>query len=101
LCLDGIRYTRKHLKKWMRPQKRSVSIRFLGSDNTVIPQPLGVVDIVVPWNYPLSLCISPLISAIAAGNRCMIKMAANSSVLSDLLHTLFAEKFPQEILTIV
>ncbi|MDC1509164.1 coniferyl aldehyde dehydrogenase [Oceanospirillaceae bacterium] len=101
LCLDGIRYVRKRLKKWMRPQKRSVSIWLLGSSNTVIPQPLGVVGIVVPWNYPLFLCISPLICALAAGNRCMIKMAANSSGLSHLLHTLFAEKFPQEMLTIV
>ena len=101
LCLDGIRYVRKRLKKWMRPQKRSVSIWLLGSSNTVIPQPLGVVGIVVPWNYPLFLCISPLISALAAGNRCMIKMAANSSGLSHLLRTLFAEKFPQEMLTIV
>jgi len=101
LCLDGIRYVRKRLKKWMRPQQRSVSIWLLGSSNTVIPQPLGVVGIVVPWNYPLFLCISPLICALAAGNRCMIKMAANSSGLSHLLHTLFAEKFPQEMLTIV
>ena len=101
LCLDGIRYVRKRLKKWMRPQKRSVSIWLLGSSNTVIPQPLGVVGIVVPWNYPLFLCISPLICALAAGNRCMIKMAANSSGLSHLLRTLFAEKFPQEMLTIV
>lgn len=101
LCLDGIRYARKRLKKWMRPQNRSVSIWLLGSGNTVIPQPLGVVGIVVPWNYPLFLCISPLISALAAGNRCMIKMAANSSELSHLLHGLLAEKFPQQMLTIV
>lgn len=100
LCIDGIRYIRKHLKKWMRPQKRSTSIWLLGSGNRVIPQPLGVVGIVVPWNYPLFLCISPLIGALAAGNRCMIKMAANSRHLSQLLKGLFAEKFSADMLTI-
>jgi len=101
LCIDGIRYARKRLKKWMRPQKRSTSMWLLGSHNTVIPQPLGVVGIVVPWNYPLFLCISPLIGALAAGNRCMIKMAANSNHLSQLLHGLFAERFSADMLTIV
>ena len=100
LCIDGIRYIRKHLKKWMRPQKRSTSIWLLGSGNRVIPQPLGVVGIVVPRNYPLFLCISPLIGALAAGNRCMIKMAANSRHLSQLLKGLFAEKFSADMLTI-
>ena len=100
LCIDGIRYTRKRLKKWMRPQKRSTSIWLLGSGNRVIPQPLGVVGIIVPWNYPLFLCISPLIGARAAGNRCMIKMAANSYHLSQLLEGLFAEKFSADMLTI-
>jgi len=101
LCIDGIKYARRHLKKWMSPQKRSVSIWFMGARNTVIPQPLGVVGIVVPWNYPLFLCISPLIGAIAAGNRCMIKMAANSSHLSQLLQGLFAQEFNQDMLTII
>jgi len=54
----------------------------------------------VPWNYPLFLCISPLIGALAAGNRCMIKMAANSRHLSQLLKGLFAEKFSADMLTI-
>lgn len=101
LCIDGIKYARKKLSQWMRPQKRSVSLWFFGARNTVIPQPLGVVGIVVPWNYPLFLCISPLIGAIAAGNRCMIKMAANSSNLSQLLHQLFAQTFTEDMLTIV
>ena len=55
LCIDGIKYARKRLKQWMRPQKRVVSLWLLGAQNTVIPQPLGVVGIIVPWNYPLYL----------------------------------------------
>lgn len=99
--IDGINHARKKLAKWMNPQKRSVGLWALGARNTVIPQPLGVVGIVVPWNYPLFLCISPLVCAIAAGNRCMIKMAANSSNLCQLLHTLFAEIFAEDMITII
>ena len=101
LCIDGIKYARKRLKRWMRPQKRAVSKWLWGARNTVIPQPLGVVGIIVPWNYPLFLCISPLTGALAAGNRCMIKMASHSNHLSQLLHTLFAEHFAADLLTIV
>ena len=101
LCIDGIKYVRRRLKTWMRPQRRSVSLWLLGAQNTVIPQPLGVVGIIVPWNYPLFLCISPLIGAIAAGNRCMIKMATNSSHLSLLMQELFAQNFPTDLLCIL
>tara|TARA_B110000503_G_scaffold77241_2_gene119055 strand:+ start:359 stop:1783 length:1425 start_codon:yes stop_codon:yes gene_type:complete len=101
LCMDGIKHTRRRLKKWMQPQNRSISMWFIGASNRVMPQPLGVVGIIVPWNYPLFLCISPLIGALASGNRCMIKMAANSGHLSQLLQDLFAEHFAQDQLAIV
>ncbi|TDR73026.1 coniferyl aldehyde dehydrogenase [Paludibacterium purpuratum] len=73
--LEGIRHARSRLKRWMRPQRRGVSIWFRPGRNRVLPQPLGVVGIVVPWNYPLFLAIGPLVSALAAGNRAMIKMS--------------------------
>ena len=76
--VDGIRHTRKKLKKWMKPQRRHVSALFATASNRVIPQPKGVVGVVSPWNYPLFLTISPLTSVLAAGNRAMIKMASNS-----------------------
>jgi coniferyl-aldehyde dehydrogenase len=88
-CVDGIRHTRRKLRKWMKPQKRHVSMTFATAKNRVIPQPKGIVGIVAPWNYPLFLTISPLTSVIAAGNRAMIKMASNSQNLCRLL----AEKF--------
>lgn len=101
LSVDGIRYARRKLRKWMKPQRRGVSIWFAGARNKVIPQPLGVVGIVTPWNYPLFLAISPLTCALAAGNRCMIKMAANSANLAALLHRLIGENFPPELVTVV
>ncbi len=101
LSIDGIRYARKRLKKWMKPQRRGVSIWFAGAANRMLAQPKGVVGIVVPWNYPLFLAIGPLTSALAAGNRCMIKMAANSQNLCQLLHRLFSAQFEESTVAIL
>lgn len=101
LSIDGIRYARKKLKKWMKPQRRSVSVWFAGANNKVLPQPKGVVGLIAPWNYPLFLVASPLASILASGNRCMVKMAANSKNLAGLLSSLFSEIFPEETLAIL
>lgn len=95
----GLRHTRKCLKKWMKIQKRHTSLLFIGAKNKVIPQAKGIVGIVAPWNYPLLLVISPLTSAIAAGNRVMVKQAANSQALCRLLHEKFSEKFSKDLIS--
>ena len=100
-AIDGLRYTRRKLKKWMRPRKRHVALWFKGARNRVIPQPKGVVGIIAPWNYPLFLVVSPLTSALAAGNRCMIKMAANAQGLCRLLHDILAPVFPEDLLAVL
>jgi coniferyl-aldehyde dehydrogenase len=100
-CVDGIRYARHKLKKWMKPQRRHVSVLFATGSNRVIPQPKGVVGIVSPWNYPLFLTISPLTSVLAAGNRAMIKMAAHSQNLCRLLHEKFREQFAEDSIAIL
>jgi coniferyl-aldehyde dehydrogenase len=101
LSIDGFRYCRKRLKKWMKPQRRGVSIWFAGASNKVLAQPKGVVGVVAPWNYPLFLVMGPLASALAAGNRCMIKMAANSANLCALMHQLIQEKFDENTLALL
>lgn len=101
LSIDGLRYCRKNLKKWMKPKRRAVSIWFAGASNRVLAQPKGVVGVVVPWNYPLFLAMGPLASALAAGNRCMVKMAANSRNLCELLHRLIGEQFDENTLAIL
>lgn len=101
LTIDGIRDCRKNLKKWMKPKKRKVSLWFCGARNKVIPQPKGVVGVIAPWNYPLFLVFGPVTGALAAGNRCMVKMAANSHHLCILLEQLVSEYFPKETLAIV
>jgi coniferyl-aldehyde dehydrogenase len=100
-CVDAIRETKKKLKKWMKPQRRHVSILFATASNRVIPQPKGVVGLISPWNYPLFLTISPLTSIVAAGNRCMIKMARNSSNLCRLLHEKFREQLAEDEIAIL
>jgi coniferyl-aldehyde dehydrogenase len=99
--LGGIAYNRKRLKKWMKPQKRHVGMAYLGAKNTVIPQPKGVVGVVAPWNYPLFLAFSPCISALAAGNRCIVKMASNSQNLCRLVDKLVSEVFDDNTLSII
>ena len=77
--LDGARDAAKRVKSWMKPRRRRVDLFiFPGSSNRVMPQPLGVVGVIVPWNFPLFLSFSPLVSIFAAGNRAMVKMSENS-----------------------
>lgn len=97
--VDGINYILKHLKKWMKPQKRHVSIMFFGGKNTVIPQPKGVIGVVTPWNYPIFLSFGPVSYSLAAGNRTMIKMAANSQNLCRLLAKLCPKYMPADVVT--
>ena len=99
--VDGIRHTLKHLRKWMRPQRRHVSVLFATGSNRVVPQPKGVVGVISPWNYPLFLTLSPLVSILAAGNRAMIKMASNSQHLCRLLADKFSEVYPEDTVAIL
>ncbi|WAN09545.1 coniferyl aldehyde dehydrogenase [Stutzerimonas balearica] len=93
--LHGIRYACRHLRRWMKPSRRRVGLAFQPASARVVYQPLGVVGIIVPWNYPLYLAIGPLVGALAAGNRVMLKMSesapATGRLLRDLLGQVFAE----------
>jgi coniferyl-aldehyde dehydrogenase len=87
-AVSGIDHILSHLRRWMRPQRRSVDWRsFFGASNRVIAQPLGVVGVIVPWNFPLNLSLVPLSYIFAAGNRAMVKMSENSRHLAAYLMT--------------
>ena len=93
--LDGIRDTTKKVKRWMKPMKRHVDVMMYPlAKNRLIAQPLGVVGVIVPWNFPLFLSIGPLTSIFAAGNRAMVKMSENSAHLARLLMQLSPKYFP-------
>jgi len=91
----GINYASKKLKKWMKPSKRHIGALFQPAKAYVMYQPLGVVGIVTPWNYPLFLSIGPLTLALAAGNRAMIKMSeftpATNKVINEMIASAFSE----------
>ncbi|SFM68279.1 coniferyl aldehyde dehydrogenase [Variovorax sp. OV329] len=94
---DGIGHAVRHLRRWMKPQRRGVDRKnFLGAKNVVIPQPLGVVGVIVPWNFPLNLSLLPLTYIFAAGNRAMVKMSENSRNLTRLLMAEMPRYFPPE-----
>ncbi|HQW38756.1 MAG TPA: aldehyde dehydrogenase family protein, partial [Usitatibacteraceae bacterium] len=92
--LEAIRHARRHLRRWMKPRRRSTSLWFLPGRSSVVPQPLGVAGIVVPWNYPLYLAIGPLVPAIAAGNRALVKMSESTPATGELLERLAERHFP-------
>jgi coniferyl-aldehyde dehydrogenase len=90
--LDGLHDAQKRLARWMRPRRRGVDpLLYPGARNRLIPQPLGVVGVIVPWNYPIFLSFGPLTGVSAAGNRAMVKMSENSRRLAEL----FVETSPK------
>ena len=100
-CMQSISYTLKKLRKWIHHDKRSVDLHFFPADAFVVYQPLGVVGIVVPYNYPLYLAIQPLISALAAGNRVMIKMSELTPETATALRNMLLEGFSEDHICIV
>ena len=99
--LLGIRDARGQLKRWMKPSSRRVGLAFQPASAKVVYQPLGVIGVIVPWNYPLFLAIGPLIGALAAGNRVMLKLSESTPATGALLKRLFALTFPEDLITIV
>ncbi|MFI4940673.1 MAG: coniferyl aldehyde dehydrogenase [Burkholderiales bacterium] len=97
VVLETIKDVAKHFKKWMKPQHRHIDfMMYPGASNRVIPQPLGVVGVIVPWNFPLNLSFCPLASIFAAGNRAMVKMSENSQNLAVLLAQISPKYFPED-----
>ncbi|MBI3094421.1 MAG: coniferyl aldehyde dehydrogenase [Rhodocyclales bacterium] len=99
--LESIRHNRSHLGAWMKPQRKAASIWFRPGRAQIIPQPLGVVGIIVPWNYPLLLAVSPLAAALAAGNRVMVKMSEFTPRSGELLAELAAKYFAADDVAVV
>lgn len=94
----GIRHARRHLKQWMRTQRVPTALHFRPGYNRLMPQPLGVVGIIAPWNYPLQLSLGPALAALAAGNRVLIKPSELTPRLSALLASMAREIFnPDEL----
>ena len=102
LVVAGIKHARRHLKRWMKPRRVATPIYLWPGKSRIIPQPLGVVGIISPWNYPFYLSFSPAIAALAAGNRVMLKPSELTPRTSELLKEMVASTFaPTEFTVIV
>ncbi|MGF6296603.1 coniferyl aldehyde dehydrogenase [Paraburkholderia youngii] len=91
----------RHGKRWMKVQRRRTNKWLLPARAKVVPQPLGVVGIIVPWNYPLLLAVGPLISALTAGNRAIIKMSELTPRTSALFELLIGQTFARNHVAVV
>ena len=100
-ALESIRHARRNLARWMKPQRRPTNFWFLPGRSRVVFQPLGVAGIVVPWNYPIYLALGPLVGAVAAGNRALVKMSEAAPATGELLATLVAGAFAPESIAVV
>ncbi len=83
--LSGIKHARKHGKKWMAQRKIATDWWFWPAKNTIQPQPLGLVGIIAPWNYPLFSTMGPVIAALVSGNRVMVKTSEYAPAFSQWL----------------
>lgn len=99
--LGVIDYTLKNLRKWMRPKRRHVALPFKPAKNRILMQPKGVVLIISPWNYPLSLSILPMVTALAAGNRVIVKPSEFTPKTSELIAKLVHKALPADRATVL
>jgi len=96
--IGPLRHAQKHLEGWMKSEKRKAGpfpLNLLGAKARIDYQPLGVVGVISPWNFPVNLTFTPLAGVLAAGNRCMIKPSeftpATSEVMAEIFQTAFDE----------
>ncbi len=90
-----------HVKRWMKPSWRATELLFFSNSLQVSYQPKGVVGVIVPWNFPVYLALGPLIAALAAGNRVMLKMPEITPATNAALARLLAEIFNEDEVAVV
>jgi len=99
--LMAINDANRQLKGWMRAERKWLHLLFQPAGAQVLPQPLGVIGIIVPWNYPLLLSFGPLIGALAAGNHALIKPSELTPAFGSLLASLIEQYFDVGLVTVV
>ena len=99
--VQGIDYLERNLRRFMRPARRHIALDMRLGSNRIEYQPLGVVGIISPWNYPVNLSLMPVVTAIAAGNRVMLKPSKLTPATNAVLASMFSELFPEEQVAMV
>lgn len=96
-----LRFVRRHLYRWMRPQRQMTEVSQIPARAYSLSEPYGVVLIMAPWNYPVLLCLEPLIDAIAAGNCAVLKPSAYAPTVSSVLKKLLSEIYPEKYVAVI
>jgi coniferyl-aldehyde dehydrogenase len=99
--VNAIKHAKKHLKKWMAPEKRPLPLQFKAGKAFIHYQPLGVIGIMAPWNYAYQLSLVPLAQALAAGNRVMLKTSEFTPGASALMHEMLSEAFGEDRVVVI
>lgn len=101
LLLAEVNGAIKHLHSWMRPKRAGTNLVNLPSSSKLYRDPLGVVLIIAPWNYPLQLLLIPLVGAIAGGNGAVVKPSelapATANVIEKIITTAFSNEYVQVV----
>ncbi|NLL73330.1 MAG: aldehyde dehydrogenase [Clostridiales bacterium] len=101
IVLDEIKYHEKNLHRWMRKQYVIPSLGQLPGTGFRLAEPYGVTLIMAPWNYPINLCMEPLIGAISAGNTVVLKPSDYAPATSKVIAKIIAEAFPPYYITVI
>lgn len=101
LVLEEISYHLRRLRSWCKPRRAAASAAQLPGTGRIYPEPYGVVLIMAPWNYPVQLCLMPLIGAISAGNCAIVKPSAYASESSRVIARIIADALPPEYVAVV
>jgi acyl-CoA reductase-like NAD-dependent aldehyde dehydrogenase len=96
VTIEAFRHARRHLKGWMKRRPRSVPLTLAPGRAWVQPQPVGLVGIIAPWNYPLMLALTPLAGALAAGNRVLVKPSELTPSVTALIAEILDEALPPD-----
>jgi len=99
--LQEIRHTMRHLKGWMRERRVAPTLSTLGTSARIRPEPRGVCLIIAPWNYPFNLALSPLVSALAAGNSAVVKPSEMTPATSRVIAEIIEQTFPADLVAVV
>ena len=95
--ISEINFTLKHLRRWMKRERVSTNLLNLTSSSFIYKEPLGVVFIIAPWNYPFQLLLTPLVGALAAGNSAVIKPSelapATAAILQKIIEATFSKNY--------
>ena len=101
VLLSAIRHARKNVRWWMESAHQEVDLTFWPGSAWIRHEPMGVIGVVSPWNYPLQLALSPLVDIIAAGNRAIIKPSEHTPAFSAQLLSAIASTFTEEEVAVV